>query len=102
MEDRERVQSALDAIDPSRISYNDWIHIGMAMKAAGFSCYEWDSWSMRDLTRYKPGDCLRKWGTFNGDGWGPKTIFYIAETQFNWTDYKVYSFDDRLPAYANN
>lgn len=74
----------------------------MAMKAAGFSCYEWDSWSMRDLTRYKPGDCLRKWGTFNGDGWGPKTIFYIAETQFNWTDYKVYSFDDRLPAYANN
>ncbi len=102
MEDRERIQSALDAIDPSRISYNDWIHIGMAMKAAGFSCYEWDSWSMRDLTRYKPGDCLRKWGTFNGDGWGPKTIFYIAETQFNWTDYKVYSFDDRLPAYANN
>lgn len=102
MEDRERIQSALNAIDPSRISYNDWIHIGMAMKAAGFSCYEWDSWSMRDLTRYKPDDCLRKWGTFNGDGWGPKTILYIAETQFNWTDYKVYSFDDRLPAYANN
>lgn len=102
MDDRERIESALEAIDPSLISYNDWIHIGMAMKSAGFSCSEWDSWSMRDSTRYKPGDCLRKWNTFNGDGWGPKTIFYIAETQFNWVGYKVYSWDDYLPAYAKN
>ena len=101
MDDRERIQSALDAIDPSFISYEDWIHIGMALKSEGLPVAVWDSWSMRDGPRYRPGDCFRKWNTFNGDGWTIGTIFRIAEER-GWSSYKKYTWDDHLPAVAEN
>ena len=43
MEDRERVQSALDAIDPVMLNYEDWLHVGMALKDEGLPCAVWDS-----------------------------------------------------------
>ena len=101
MDDRERLQSALDAIDPTSLPYEDWLHIGMALKAEGLPCSVWDSWSMRDTPRYKPGDCLRKWNGFNGDGWAGGTIIRLAEER-GWSAYKKYTWDDYLPAYAEN
>ena len=101
MDDRERIQGALDAIDPTGIPYEDWVHIGMALKAEGLPCAVWDNWSMRDLDRYKPGNCLRKWNTFNGDGWTIATVFHMAEER-GWTAYKKYTWDDYLPAVAEN
>lgn len=97
MDDRERLQSALDAIDPTLIPYEDWVHIGMALKAEGLPCAVWDSWSMRDTSRYKPGDCLRKWNTFNGEGWTGGTIIHLAEER-GWSACKKYTWDDYLPA----
>lgn len=101
MEDRERVQSALDAIDPVMLNYEDWLHVGMALKDEGLPCAVWDSWSMKDRDRYKPGNCLRKWNSFNGDGWTIATVFHLAEER-GWTSYKRYTWDDHLPAYAEN
>ena len=102
MDDRERIQSALDAIDPTRLSYQEWIEIGMALKAEGLSCSVWDSWSMKDGPRYRPGDCLRKWNTFDGVGVSAGTIFHIAEVYGGYTPVKKYTWDDYLPAEAEN
>ena len=99
MDDRERIESALEAIDPAPLTYEDWIHIGMALKTEGMPCAVWDSWSMRDSDRYKPGNCLRKWNTFNGDGWTIATVFHMAEER-GWQYSKKYSWDDFLPATA--
>lgn len=101
MNEHEKIQSALDAIDPSLLSYEDWIHIGMALKSEGLPCSVWDSWSMRDMERYKPGDCLRKWDTFKGDGYGIGTVYHFAEER-GWTYQKIYGWDDYLPATATN
>lgn len=101
MDDRERVQNALDAIDPTLLPYEDWIHVGMALKAEGLPCAVWDSWSMKDGPRYRPGDCLRKWNSFKGDGWTVGTIFRMAEER-GWSPFKKYTWDDYLPAYAEN
>lgn len=53
-------------IDPSRLDYQEWINVGMALKQEGYSEYDWDSWSSRDSSRYHSGECHKKWATFNG------------------------------------
>jgi RecA-family ATPase len=102
MDDQKRIQEALDHIDPSRLSYQEWIEIGMALKVEGLPCSAWDAWSMKDFGRYKPGDCLRKWNTFDGSGVSAGTIFHIAEAYGGYTPVKKWTFDDYLPAEAEN
>lgn len=102
MDDQKRIQEALDHIDPSRLSYQEWIEIGMALKVEGLPCSTWDAWSMKDFGRYKPGDCLRKWNTFDGSGVSAGTIFHIAEAYGGYTPVKKWTFDDYLPAEAEN
>lgn len=53
--------ATLKNIDVSKVSYHDWISVGMALKAEGYDVSVWDEWSKND-TRYKPGECDRKWG----------------------------------------
>ncbi len=54
----------LSYIPPSQLDYQEWVNVGMALKHEGYSCSDWDAWSRSD-TRYKYGDCERKWKTFN-------------------------------------
>lgn len=54
----------LDYIDPAMLDYQEWVNIGMALKHEGYSSYDWDNWSSRDSGRYHPGECDRKWKTF--------------------------------------
>ncbi len=61
----DNILEALNQIDVSNLSYQEWINIGMALKAEGYECSVWDEWSKND-TRYKDGECDRKWGSFNG------------------------------------
>lgn len=61
----DNILEALKQIDVSNLSYQEWINIGMALKAEGYECSVWDEWSKHD-TRYKDGECDRKWGSFNG------------------------------------
>ena len=76
----ENLLNLLDYIDPSVLSYQEWLNVGMALKHEGCSCADWDTWSMRDSARYHDGDCEKKWKTFNGSA-SPVTggtIFQLA------------------------
>ena len=55
----------LQSIDPAALNYQDWVNVGMALKQEGYPCEVWDSWSQRD-SRYRAGECERKWRGFNG------------------------------------
>ena len=57
---------ALGHIDPANLSYQEWVNVGMGLKEAGYPASAWEDWSRRDPGRYHPGECLRKWETFNG------------------------------------
>lgn len=54
----------LNYIDPSVLSYQDWVNVGMALKHEGYTAADWDSWSQAD-SRYKKFECFKKWDTFN-------------------------------------
>ena len=38
----------LNRVDPSALSYQEWVNVGMALKQEGYPCEVWDSWSQRD------------------------------------------------------
>lgn len=81
------ILSALKAIDVSTLSRSDWIAVGMALKEEGYPCSIWDDWSRND-TRYKPGECERKWQGFHGNGNPVKggTIVQMAKER-GWTPF---------------
>jgi len=56
----------LDHIDPAMLDYTEWTAVGMCLKDAGHTAADWDRWSQRDPGRYHPGECFRKWGSFQG------------------------------------
>lgn len=71
---------ALSYIDPSRLTYEEWVQVGMALKEAGCDWVIWDSWSQTDIQRYHDGECERKWKSFHGSP-SPiteKTVFRMA------------------------
>lgn len=76
------VLATLDAIDPVDCDYQEWCDIGMAIHAEGLSASDWDAWSRRDLKRYHPGECEKKWKSFNQQrGITAGTIAHIAKTK---------------------
>ena len=81
------VLSALQHIDVSALSYQDWINVGMALQAEGYDCSVWDNWSRGD-SRYHPGECERKWRTFGRCNSPIKggTIVQMARDR-GWTPY---------------
>ncbi len=58
-------KTILNYIPPAELDYQEWINVGMALKAEGVDCSVWDEWSRADR-RYHAGECARKWETFNG------------------------------------
>ena len=66
MTDKLDLIPLLDYIDPSHLSYQEWIYVGMGLKEAGYSPDDWDKWSSRDSARYHRGECFRKWESFAG------------------------------------
>ena len=74
-----KVLEALRAIDPSSLSYQEWVDIGMGLKAEGLPCSAWDEWSRGDSRRYHPGECERKWETFQGTGITAGTVVQMAK-----------------------
>lgn len=55
----------LEYIDPASLDYQEWVNVGMALKEEGYTALDWDRWSQSD-SRYREGECFRKWTTFNG------------------------------------
>ena len=90
---------ALAGIDPTRLSYQEWVDVGFALKQEGFGPEVWEQWSARDAARYHPGECLKKWNSFNGasrpvtggtivqyamnQGWRPNTG---PDAEIGWDD----------------
>ena len=60
------LREVLDAIDPARLNYQEWLSVGMALAEAGFTAGDWEAWSRRDHRRFHPGECARKWAGFHG------------------------------------
>lgn len=74
----DTILEALKYIHPADLTYEEWVQVGMALKAEGADCDVWDEWS-RDDNRYHEGDCEKKWQTFQDEGITGGTIIHIAE-----------------------
>ena len=88
----DNILNALKQINVADLSYQEWINVGMALKAEGYDCSVWDNWSKDDI-RYKKGECESKWRSFNGSS-NPisgGTIIKLAQ-DLGWTPY--YKDDD--------
>lgn len=68
MEHKLDLMALLDHVDPSYLDYQEWVNVGMALKYEGYTASDWDDWSKRDSGRYRPGECFRKWTSFEGSG----------------------------------
>lgn len=68
MEHKLDLIALLEYIDPSFLSYQEWVNVGMALKYEGYTASDWDDWSRRDGGRYHPGECFKKWTSFEGSG----------------------------------
>jgi len=89
----------LEYVDPSYLSYQEWVNVGMALKYEGYTASDWDNWSKRDGGRYHPGECFKKWTSFEGsavpvtgatitqlakdNGWLPKSAH---DRELGWDD----------------
>lgn len=99
-DDKRTLLEALNALDPSRCTYSEWIQVGMALKAEGLSCSVWDEWSSRDAARYVSGECSEKWETFSDYGkTNGGTVIYLAETYNGFKANRELDWDDGLDAY---
>ena len=72
------VLEALKYINPSDLTYTEWVQIGMALKEEGYPCSAWDEWSRNDR-RYKDGECYSKWDSFKGSEIKGGTIVKMAK-----------------------
>ena len=62
MNELETIREILNELDPALLDYAEWLKVGSALKHEGGSAFEWDQWSRKDGTRYRAGECDRKWG----------------------------------------
>ena len=74
MTDLETARHCLAGIDPRGLPYDEWLSVGMALKAAGATAEDWEQWSRGDSARFHDGECARKWAGFKGDGVGIGTL----------------------------
>ena len=95
----DHVLSALNRISCAELTHDEWIRVGMGLKADGYDLEVWDAWSRQDTARYHPGECARRWKSFRGSdspvtgasivkmaqdkGWTP---FAGAEGIMDWND----------------
>lgn len=99
--DKINLLDLLKYIPPSELDYQEWVNVGMALKHEGYSASDWDSWSRSD-TRYHPGECDKKWESFNGSS-APVTAGTIVqlakEHGFSFSrEYKSFDWDDEISA----
>lgn len=110
------LSECLSAMDPSGLSYEEWVSVGMALHAEGHACEEWDAWSRRDAARYHPGECGAKWRSFGSSpvevtggtivqmardrGWEPKGWANDPGEALSWDMTEV--SDDMDPAWIES
>ncbi len=72
--------SYLSALSSTRADdYDDWLAVGMALHSVSDSLLsDWDNWSRRS-TKYKLGECQKKWETFRRSGVKIGTLGHMAK-----------------------
>lgn len=85
---------ALRCIHPD-CSYDEWLKVGMALKQEGAGWEVWDDWS-RGGSKYKPGECERKWKSFGRSEVTGGTLVHIArqygyEPDYDDNDYDIHN-----------
>ncbi|MDT2641194.1 AAA family ATPase [Enterococcus dongliensis] len=65
MESKLNLTELLQYVDPSALSYQEWVNVGMALKHEGYTAADWDQWSQND-SRYRSGETFKKWSSFEG------------------------------------
>lgn len=83
VENRE-VLKALYTIPCEKVSRDDWIRIGNALKNIGAPVDEWDKWSSTDPARYHDGECEKLWDGLRNN-WNKGTIFHLAK-EYGYTE----------------
>ena len=73
------LKKLLDAIDPSALSYDEWLSVGFALHQEGYDVDVWDQWSAKDTKRYKEKDCNQRWQGFGKNGAQPITGGTLVE-----------------------
>ena len=76
--------SVLLSVIPPDCSYDEWLKVGMALKHEGEPCETWDRWS-RGGSKYKAGECEKKWRGFQRDEVTGGTLHHIA-VQYGYRD----------------
>ena len=61
----DNIESALQFLQVSELSYDEWLRVGMALKNEGYPVEAWEEWSKGEA-RFHPGECERKWKSFDG------------------------------------
>ena len=64
-DNKSNILAALEILNPADLSYQSWLEVGMGLQNEGYDFSVWDTWSQND-SRYKKGECERKWRTFRG------------------------------------
>lgn len=77
--DPDRVRAAIAQIPNSDLSYDDWIHLGMAIKGAlgNEGCDAWAAFSAKSRKNI-PAKTAKAWAGFNPNRIGAGTIFHLA------------------------
>ena len=100
----KRLEEALEYINPSDCTYQEWVNIGMALKHENYNVSVWEEWSARDIARYHQGECEKKWKSFNGNNTPVTagTVFqmamengYIPEKTSSYESYEL-DWDDEI------
>jgi predicted P-loop ATPase len=83
--DIDKARSLLQSINPNRIDdYDQWLKIGMAAHSAGDSLLgDWEELSSKN-SKYKPGECAKKWDSFKRSGISLGTLQKFAKED-GWT-----------------
>lgn len=79
LENKIDLMTLLEYVDPSMLDYQEWLNVGMALKHEGYTASDWEEWSRRDSGRYHPGECFKKWTSFEGNGITGATITQMAK-----------------------
>jgi P4 family phage/plasmid primase-like protien len=73
LEGTDELLTVLNHLSPKRADdYTDWITVGAILKHEGMSCELWDTWSKQSY-KYKSGECLTKWKSFDANHDRPAT-----------------------------
>lgn len=83
-----RVRRMLDFINPSTLTYDEWLAVGMALKNIDYDCSDWENWSRSD-ERFKDSECESKWQGFNREGYDVGTLYLFA-TQNGYDAKEIY------------